>query len=164
MEKSRQKPQERMKVLSEALKCNKYDSEPLLHSCGILISTSFTQEYGRVLLAPRLKVGNGEDFFPRNVGVEIPLGTNLSKGSLDSNLLPSTGGGYCFWGKIPLESLHMSWESSPNFSLGQRAEIMTTVNMNSCFLKFSCLNEDKCISVQLPCNPETVVKGRKCHC
>ncbi|XP_075656620.1 protein argonaute 4A-like isoform X5 [Castanea sativa] len=66
MEKSRQKPQERMKVLSEALKCNKHDSEPLLHSCGILISTSFTQEYGRVLPAPRLKVGNGEDFFPRN--------------------------------------------------------------------------------------------------
>ncbi|KAL4638379.1 hypothetical protein ACB092_03G142100 [Castanea dentata] len=239
MEKSRQKPQERMKVLSEALKCNKHDSEPLLHSCGILISTSFTQEYGRVLPAPRLKVGNGEDFFPRNgrwnfnnkklvqptkieswavvifsarsdtqslvrdllkcgdlkgiqidapfdvfqenphnrcallmarvekmfqVGVEIPLGTNWSKGSLDPNLLPSTGGGYCFWGKIPLESLYMSWESSPNFSLGQRAEIMTTVNMNSCFSKFSCLNEDKCISVQLPCNPETVVKGRKCHC
>jgi hypothetical protein len=38
-------------------------------------------------------------------------------------------------GKIPLESLYMSWENSPNFSLGQRAEIMTTVNMDSCLLK-----------------------------
>lgn len=66
VEKSRQKPQERMKVLSEALKCNNYDSEPLLRSCGISISTSFTQVDGRVLPAPRLKVGNGEDFFPRN--------------------------------------------------------------------------------------------------
>ncbi|XP_065634804.1 polycomb group protein EMBRYONIC FLOWER 2 [Quercus suber] len=107
-------------------------------------------------LAPEAKSGSLAILLVSWVGVEIPLGTNLSKGSLDPNLLPSTSGGYCFWGKIPLESLYMSWESSPNFSLGQRAEIMTTVNMNSCFSKLSCLNEDKCISVQLPCNPETV--------
>ncbi|XP_075649265.1 polycomb group protein EMBRYONIC FLOWER 2 isoform X1 [Castanea sativa] len=107
-------------------------------------------------LAPEAKSGSLAILLVSWVGVEIPLGTNLSKGSLDTNLLPSTGGGYCFWGKIPLESLYMSWESSPNFSLGQRAEIMTTVNMNSCFSKLSCLNEDKCISVQLPCNSETV--------
>ncbi|XP_075656617.1 protein argonaute 4-like isoform X3 [Castanea sativa] len=210
MEKSRQKPQERMKVLSEALKCNKHDSEPLLHSCGILISTSFTQEYGRVLPAPRLKVGNGEDFFPRNgrwnfnnkklvqptkieswavvifsarsdtqslvqdllkcgdlKGIQIDAPFDVFQENPHNRcallmarvekMFQATGGGYCFWGKIPLESLYMSWESSPNFSLGQRAEIMTTVNMNSCFSKFSCLNEDKCISVQLPCNPETVV-------
>ncbi|XP_052203898.1 protein argonaute 4-like [Diospyros lotus] len=66
VEKSRQKPQERMRVLSEALKINKYDSEPMLRSCGISIGSNFTQAEGRVLPAPRLKVGNGEDFFPRN--------------------------------------------------------------------------------------------------
>ncbi|KAF5447285.1 hypothetical protein F2P56_032850 [Juglans regia] len=66
VEKSRQKPNERMKVLSDALKSNNYDSEPMLRSCGISISTSFSQVEGRVLPAPRLKVGNGEDFFPRN--------------------------------------------------------------------------------------------------
>ncbi|XP_075659745.1 26S proteasome non-ATPase regulatory subunit 6 homolog isoform X2 [Castanea sativa] len=54
VEKSRQKPQERMKVLCEALKCNNYDSEPLLRSCGISISTSFTQVDGRVLPTPRV--------------------------------------------------------------------------------------------------------------
>ncbi|KAM3700331.1 hypothetical protein ACJW31_05G090600 [Castanea mollissima] len=54
VEKSRQKPQERMKVLCEALKCNNYDSEPFLRSCGISISTSFTQVDGRVLPAPRV--------------------------------------------------------------------------------------------------------------
>ncbi|KAI3756681.1 hypothetical protein L1987_56503 [Smallanthus sonchifolius] len=64
--KSRQKPQERMRVLSDALKLNDYDAEPLLKSCGISISNNFTQVEGRVLPAPRLKVGNGEDFFPRN--------------------------------------------------------------------------------------------------
>jgi len=66
VEKSRQKPQERMRVLSDALKINNYAAEPLLKSCGISISDNFTQVEGRVLPAPRLKVGNGEDFFPRN--------------------------------------------------------------------------------------------------
>ncbi|XP_039169400.1 protein argonaute 4B-like [Eucalyptus grandis] len=33
---------------------------------GITISNSFTQVEGRVLPAPKLNVGNGEDFFPRN--------------------------------------------------------------------------------------------------
>ncbi|GAY50847.1 hypothetical protein CUMW_129820 [Citrus unshiu] len=66
VEKSRQKPQERMSVLSNALKLSKYDNEPMLRSCGISISTNFAQVEGRVLPAPRLKFGNGEDFSPRN--------------------------------------------------------------------------------------------------
>ncbi|MBA0764027.1 hypothetical protein Gotri_013403 [Gossypium trilobum] len=66
VEKSRQKPQERMTVLSSALQRSNYGAEPMLRSCGISISTNFTQVEGRVLPAPRLKVGNGEDFFPRN--------------------------------------------------------------------------------------------------
>ncbi|CAK9165711.1 unnamed protein product [Ilex paraguariensis] len=66
VEKSRQKPQERMRVLTDALKINNYEAEPMLRSCGISINNSFTQVEGRVLSAPRLKVGNGEDFFPRN--------------------------------------------------------------------------------------------------
>ncbi|XP_057970843.1 polycomb group protein EMBRYONIC FLOWER 2 isoform X1 [Malania oleifera] len=66
-------------------------------------------------------------------------------------------GGYCLWGRLPIESLYLSWESSPSFSLGQRAEMMSTVEMQSCFVKPTCL-EDKCISFQIPCNPETVSK------
>ncbi|GMI94287.1 OVEREXPRESSOR OF CATIONIC PEROXIDASE 11, ARGONAUTE 4 [Hibiscus trionum] len=66
VEKSRQKPQERMTVLSSALQRSNYSAEPMLRSCGVSISTNFTQVEGRVLPAPRLKVGNGEDFFPRN--------------------------------------------------------------------------------------------------
>ncbi|KHG16394.1 Protein argonaute 4 -like protein [Gossypium arboreum] len=66
VEKSRQKPQERMTVLSSALQRSNYGAEPMLRSCGVSISTNFTQVEGRVLPAPRLKVGNGEDFFPRN--------------------------------------------------------------------------------------------------
>ncbi|KAF8395625.1 hypothetical protein HHK36_019576 [Tetracentron sinense] len=66
VEKSRQKPPERMRVLTEALKKNNYDTDPMLRSCGISINTNFTQIEGRVLSAPKLKVGKGEDFFPRN--------------------------------------------------------------------------------------------------
>ncbi|XP_058743134.1 protein argonaute 4-like [Vicia villosa] len=66
VEKSRQKPQERMKVLSDALRTSNYGSEPMLRNCGISITSGFTQVDGRVLQAPRLKFGNGEDFNPRN--------------------------------------------------------------------------------------------------
>ncbi|XVF20204.1 hypothetical protein REPUB_Repub11eG0177800 [Reevesia pubescens] len=66
VEKSRQKPQERMNVLSNALRNSNYAAEPMLRSCGVSISSNFTQVDGRVLPAPRLRVGNGEDFFPRN--------------------------------------------------------------------------------------------------
>ncbi|ONK63090.1 uncharacterized protein A4U43_C07F11320 [Asparagus officinalis] len=107
VEKSRQKPQERMSVLSNALKHNNYDADPMLRACGVSISSQFTQVDGRILPAPKvlfacilckrtivmliylydqiiallsclslfnviicsllqLKVGNGEDFLPRN--------------------------------------------------------------------------------------------------
>ncbi|KAJ0959822.1 hypothetical protein J5N97_000473 [Dioscorea zingiberensis] len=66
VEKSRQKPQERMSTLRDALKSSKYEADMMLHSSGISIGTEFMQVEGRVLSAPRLKVGNGEDFSPRN--------------------------------------------------------------------------------------------------
>ncbi|GMG98835.1 hypothetical protein Nepgr_000675 [Nepenthes gracilis] len=66
VEKSRQKPQERMGVLSQALKTSNYDAVPMLRSCGISISSQFTQIDGRVLPAPKLRLGNGEEFCPRN--------------------------------------------------------------------------------------------------
>ncbi|KAG6526938.1 hypothetical protein ZIOFF_009025 [Zingiber officinale] len=64
VEKSRQKPRERMSVLGEALRSNNYDADPLLRACGVSIATTFTQIEGRVLQPPRLRVGNGEDFMP----------------------------------------------------------------------------------------------------
>ncbi|KAJ4839043.1 Protein argonaute 4B [Turnera subulata] len=66
VEKSRQKPQERMRVLTDALRISNYAVDPMLQSAGVTISSHFTEVEGRVLPAPRLKVGNGEDFFPRN--------------------------------------------------------------------------------------------------
>ncbi|XP_057981140.1 protein argonaute 4B-like, partial [Malania oleifera] len=66
VEKSRQKPNERIRVLTDALRTNNYEADPMLRSSGISISSQLTEIEGRVLPAPRLKLGNGEDFAPRN--------------------------------------------------------------------------------------------------
>lgn len=41
-------------LLLKALKTSNYGAEPLLQSCGISISTGFTQVEGRVLPAPKV--------------------------------------------------------------------------------------------------------------
>ncbi|KAK1556449.1 hypothetical protein Q3G72_005174 [Acer saccharum] len=79
-------------------------------------------------------------------------GTDLSRGRLGMTPSSSNDGGHCILGKIPLEELCVMWEKSPNFSLGQRAEVTYPVDMHSCFLKLSCLNKDKCLSIQMPVN------------
>ncbi|KAJ7974847.1 Polycomb group EMBRYONIC FLOWER 2-like protein [Quillaja saponaria] len=88
-------------------------------------------------------------------------GVNATNIPLDLTSFASTVGGYCLWGRIPLESLYNTWENSPNFSLGQRAEIMSTVDMVPCFLKKNYLNEDNCILIQVPCNFETVSTSKQ---
>ncbi|CAK9184081.1 unnamed protein product [Ilex paraguariensis] len=66
VEKCRQKPQERMRVVTDAMKNYRYDDDPFLVACGISIEKQLTEVDGRVLEAPKLKVGNSEDCFPRN--------------------------------------------------------------------------------------------------
>ncbi|KAG5223674.1 protein argonaute 4A [Salix suchowensis] len=66
VEKSRQKPQEKIRILTDVMKSNNYAAEPMLRSCGITISSQFTHVQGRVLMAPKLKAGNDEDVIPRN--------------------------------------------------------------------------------------------------
>ncbi|WOK92632.1 protein argonaute 16-like [Canna indica] len=66
VEKSRQKPKERITVITEAVKKNRYDEDPFLSSCGLYIDKQLTKFDGRVLNAPTLKVGNEENCVPRN--------------------------------------------------------------------------------------------------
>ncbi|KAH7852269.1 hypothetical protein Vadar_022628 [Vaccinium darrowii] len=66
VEKSRQKPQERMRAVTDAVTNYRYDDDPLLAACGISIEKQLTKVDGRVLQAPMLKVGNNEDCVPRN--------------------------------------------------------------------------------------------------
>ncbi|XP_065871884.1 polycomb group protein EMBRYONIC FLOWER 2 isoform X2 [Euphorbia lathyris] len=76
-------------------------------------------------------------------------GVDIAKGHLDV-------GGCCLLGVIPVEALCLSWQKSPNLSLGQRVEVTSQVDMKKCFLKLSGLNEDKCLSIQNPYSSETV--------
>ncbi|RID41562.1 hypothetical protein BRARA_J01515 [Brassica rapa] len=66
VEKSRQRPPERMASLTNGLKKSNYNADLVLQESGVSIGSSFTQVEGRVLPAPRLKVGNGEEFQPRD--------------------------------------------------------------------------------------------------
>ncbi|XP_017239098.1 protein argonaute 4 isoform X2 [Daucus carota subsp. sativus] len=63
---TRLKPRDRMTVLTNALGINNYAAEPLLRACGVSISNNFTPVKGRILAAPRLKAGCGDDIFPCN--------------------------------------------------------------------------------------------------
>uniref|UniRef100_A0A8R7VCA0 PAZ domain-containing protein n=1 Tax=Triticum urartu TaxID=4572 RepID=A0A8R7VCA0_TRIUA len=65
VEKSRQKPHQRMSTLDDALIRSDYDSDPMLKACGITIARNLTQIEGRILQAPKLKAGNDEEFVPQ---------------------------------------------------------------------------------------------------
>ncbi|XP_057954580.1 protein argonaute 16 isoform X2 [Malania oleifera] len=66
VEKSRQKPQERIRTVTDAMRNYRYEEDPLLAACGISIDKQLTQVDGRVLDAPKLKIGKSEDCIPRN--------------------------------------------------------------------------------------------------
>ncbi|KAM6567334.1 hypothetical protein CsatA_026462 [Cannabis sativa] len=66
VEKSRQKPQEKMKIVVDAVRNYRYDSDPLLADCGISIEKQFTQVDGRILDPPKLEFGNDRGFAPSN--------------------------------------------------------------------------------------------------
>ncbi|KAG8390222.1 hypothetical protein BUALT_Bualt01G0061400 [Buddleja alternifolia] len=74
----------------------------------------------------------------------------LFKEHADGSLFPANVGRHCFLGKIPMELLHLSWEKSLSLSSGERAEMLSTVDLHSCFLKTSCFGEDKCFSFHSP--------------
>ncbi|KAH9678698.1 polycomb group protein EMBRYONIC FLOWER 2 [Citrus sinensis] len=76
-------------------------------------------------------------------------GTDLTKARLGTTLTPCEIYFHC-----QLRSCLglRSWEKSPNLSLGQRAELTYPVDMHSGFLKLSCLDKDKCVSIQMPFN------------
>ncbi|KAL9244297.1 hypothetical protein vseg_018089 [Gypsophila vaccaria] len=64
VEKTKQKPLERMKALTDEVENSHYKNDPLLATCGISIEKTFMHVSGRVLEAPKLKVGKGEDCSP----------------------------------------------------------------------------------------------------
>ncbi|VYS67499.1 unnamed protein product [Arabidopsis thaliana] len=63
---SRQNPQQRIGVLTRALKTSNYNDDPMLQECGVRIGSDFTQVEGRVLPTPKLKAGKEQDIYPIN--------------------------------------------------------------------------------------------------
>ncbi|TYG60259.1 hypothetical protein ES288_D07G054100v1 [Gossypium darwinii] len=84
------------------------------------------------------------------------LAMEAKSGSLAILLVSFANGGCCLWGRIPLESLYLSWEKSPNLSSGQRSEMVLPVDLQFCLLKLKCSNEDKFISIQSSSNSSLV--------
>ncbi|GER29569.1 embryonic flower 2 [Striga asiatica] len=74
----------------------------------------------------------------------------LFKEHAEGSLFPANVEGPCFLGKIPMELLHLSWDKSLNLSGGQRAEMLSTVDLHSCYLKTNCFGDDKCFSFRSP--------------
>ncbi|XP_076955652.1 polycomb group protein EMBRYONIC FLOWER 2-like isoform X2 [Bidens hawaiensis] len=79
---------------------------------------------------------------------------DLTEDHMFSNSLNCSG--YCLFGKIPMDSLHSSWENAPPLSLGGRSEMKSFVHMKACSMKLSSVNEEKRMSFQLPYNSEAV--------
>ncbi|XP_012839960.1 PREDICTED: polycomb group protein EMBRYONIC FLOWER 2 isoform X2 [Erythranthe guttata] len=74
----------------------------------------------------------------------------LFKEHVEGSSFPANAGGQCLLGKIPMELLQLSWEKSLTLSSGGRAEMLSTVDLHSCFMKTSCFGEDKCFSFHSP--------------
>lgn len=67
--------------------------------------------------------------------VILALETSLFPSNFVPYIVVANVGGHCLLGKIPLELLHLSWEKSQNLSTGDRAEMLSTVDLQSCFMK-----------------------------
>ncbi|XP_024992027.1 polycomb group protein EMBRYONIC FLOWER 2-like isoform X2 [Cynara cardunculus var. scolymus] len=81
-------------------------------------------------------------------------GIDLTEDHMFSTSLSRVG--YCSFGKIPIDLLHSSWQASPTLSLGGRAEMISTVIMQTCYMKLSCLDGGKCVSFHFPYNSEAL--------
>ncbi|KAJ4963034.1 hypothetical protein NE237_022973 [Protea cynaroides] len=83
-------------------------------------------------------------------------GGGLHNDSSDIRSFPTSVGGYCLWGKIPVESIHMSWAKGGNLSSGHCAKMLSSVDMHSCFLEPGCLEEGNSIYFKIPQNSRTM--------
>ncbi|XP_027104037.1 polycomb group protein EMBRYONIC FLOWER 2 isoform X2 [Coffea arabica] len=85
----------------------------------------------------------------------------FTRDRVDVSSFSSNAGGHCLLGKIPMELIHLSWEKSPNLSLGERAEMLSTVDMHPCFMTSSCLEEDRCVSFQTAHSSGTLASSQQ---
>ncbi|XP_045820159.1 polycomb group protein EMBRYONIC FLOWER 2-like [Trifolium pratense] len=81
---------------------------------------------------------------------------NASLGPSDPTSHESIAEKICLYEKISFQSIYMAWDSSPNFLWGLRAEVMTTLDLLPCILKYDVLNKGTTIAIQELRNSEIV--------
>ncbi|PHT30738.1 Polycomb group protein EMBRYONIC FLOWER 2 [Capsicum baccatum] len=74
----------------------------------------------------------------------------LVRDHVDTSSFPLNLEGHCLLGRMPMELLHLLWDKYPNVTLGERAEMLSTIDLSPCFMKTSCLDKDRRISFQYP--------------
>lgn len=88
---------------------------------------------------------------------------NASLGPSDQTSHESIAEKTCLYGKISFQSIYTAWDNSPNFRWGQRAEIMTTLNLLPCILKYDFENKGTTIAIQDLQNSEIVTTSKSVH-
>ncbi|BAT89437.1 hypothetical protein VIGAN_06039000 [Vigna angularis var. angularis] len=83
VEKSRQKPQDRIKILKNAVGNYCCDDDPVLAACGISVDKQLALVEGRVLEAPQLKVGQNDVCIPCNGRWNLKKKTLLQPSHID---------------------------------------------------------------------------------
>ncbi|GAU16921.1 hypothetical protein TSUD_36800 [Trifolium subterraneum] len=95
-------------------------------------------------------------FFTTEGNSNLSSRVNASLGPSDPTSHESIAEKICLYEKISFQSIYMAWDSSPNFLWGQRAEIMTTLDLLPCILKYDVLNKGTTIAIQDLRNSEIV--------
>ncbi|KAB2020187.1 hypothetical protein ES319_D07G050900v1 [Gossypium barbadense] len=91
------------------------------------------------------------------------LAMEAKSGSLAILLVSFANGGCCLWGRIPLESLYLSWEKSPNLSSGQRSEMVLPVDLQFCLLKLKCSSNSSLVLQVIISAKEVGVKEKSAY-
>ncbi|MED6149459.1 hypothetical protein PIB30_062633 [Stylosanthes scabra] len=81
-------------------------------------------------------------------------GVNESLLPLDPTSSESREGHYCLCGKVSLEKEFQSWDESPNLRLGLQVEVVSTVDLDPCFIKYGVRDKKQNISLQVSNNFE----------
>ncbi|MED6205898.1 hypothetical protein PIB30_022029 [Stylosanthes scabra] len=92
-------------------------------------------------------------FFRAEEDPNSSSGVNKSLVPLDPSSSESRDGQYCLCGKVSLEKEFQSWDESPNLRLGLQVEVVSTVDLHPCFLKYG-RDKEQNISVQVSNNFE----------
>ncbi|XP_019192023.1 PREDICTED: polycomb group protein EMBRYONIC FLOWER 2 isoform X2 [Ipomoea nil] len=105
------------------------------------------QAYAKFILPEMNKLSAVE---ASSLGILFISCAELAKDNMDMSYFPSNAEGRCLFGRLSMETVHLSLEGSPNLSLGERTEMWRNVDLCTRFMKLSYLDKHGYISFQSP--------------